>query len=265
MKKKLREYINLLLSSKGLVIVRKYDIDHRRIKLDEAIDELSIVFGKFLSPVDISSKQINLLGNLYGTNASEGLYIVSLLQRVMSKNGDVCEFGIANGATSVLIANQIRKSKKLLWLFDSFQGLSAPGAKDKLIDDIFKLGSMSRYKGAMTYARSDVEQKLVQIKFPKSRTRIVEGYVEDSFGNSNLPKRVSFAYIDFDLYGPTIDTLKFLQKKIVKGGYIIVDDYDFFSSGVKTAVNEFMQLNGSHYTMTLPEKGLGNFCILKRN
>ena len=93
--------------------------------------------------------RIELLCNLVGTNISEAVWILAGLHRSLSVEGDICEFGIAEGATSTLLANEIRDTRKKLWLFDSFEGLSVPTAEDELIDDIFDLGSMKAYAGKM--------------------------------------------------------------------------------------------------------------------
>ena len=47
--------------------------------------------------------------------------------------------------------------------------------------------------------------------------------------------------IDFDFYLPTKDVLNVIENKLVKNSSIIIDDYDFFSTGVKTAVDEWLK------------------------
>ncbi len=91
-----------------------------------------------------------LLTRLIGTPPSEAYFIVQALAQCKDINGDVCEFGVAEGATSALIANEILLSgNKLLHLFDSFEGLPKPSQKDRLKDDILSLGSMEAYAGTM--------------------------------------------------------------------------------------------------------------------
>jgi len=85
---------------------------------------------------------------LMGTQLSEALHVVAHLNRTLHLEGDVCEFGVAQGATSALIANEIRETNKKLWLFDSFEGLPRPTEQDILIDDIFNLGSIEKYQGS---------------------------------------------------------------------------------------------------------------------
>ncbi len=116
--------------------------------------------------------------------------------------GDVCEFGVAQGETSALIANEILHSSKMLHLFDSFEGLPKPTDKDRLKDDIFSLGKMEAYTGKMSCSEDMVLARLRAIDFPQDRFCIHKGFVEKilmSHNKSHLPNRISFAYVDLDL------------------------------------------------------------------
>src|SRR5450755_2563393 len=86
-----------------------------------------------LFPNPVPEGRSELLAKLLGTQLSEAVYIINCLHRSLKLPGDVCEFGIAQGATSALLANEIRDTDKLLWLFDSFEGLPTPTEKDSLI------------------------------------------------------------------------------------------------------------------------------------
>src|SRR5262245_59480780 len=50
-----------------------------------------------LSP---DASRVALMANLIGTPVGASLYIVAHLQRVLQLDGEVCEFGVAQGATS---------------------------------------------------------------------------------------------------------------------------------------------------------------------
>lgn len=205
-----------------------------------------------------------LLAQLVGTNISEAMWLLSELHRVLDVEGDVCEFGIAEGATSALLANEIRSTNKNLWLFDSFQGLSKPTAKDVLIHDIFYLGSMSAYEGRMRYAQAEVLGRLAAVDFPRSRTKIVAGFVDETLRTAALPPRVAFAYVDFDFYEPILAALRFLRTVVPPGGVVIVDDYGFFSAGAKAAVDEFAREARSDFRLVLPPSWAGYFAVLSR-
>jgi hypothetical protein len=205
-----------------------------------------------------------LMARLLGTSVAEALYILEFLHKSLNLEGDICEFGVAQGATSALLANEIRGTPKNLWLFDSFRGLPKPTEKDLLIDDIFNLGSIDMYEGTMSCQVNEVITRLRDISFPLSRCRIVAGFVEETLKCEALPDKVSFAYVDFDFYSPTLMVLNFLDKSLSAGGFAVVDDYGFFSSGVKIAVDEFVADYSERYEIIFPRKFAGHFCILHK-
>ena len=176
-----------------------------------------------------NDKLLNLLLDLKGTSLVEGLYIANSLIKVSNLNGDVCEFGVAQGKTSKLIGYIINNLNKKLFLFDSFKGLPKPTKEDELKDDIFNLKNISNYEGKMSHKEEKVLSELETINFDKKKLVINRGFFfKKNIVNFNIPKNVSFAYLDFDFYQPTLDALNLLEKIIVKKGIIIVDDYNFF-------------------------------------
>jgi hypothetical protein len=207
-----------------------------------------------------------LLRRLQGTSPSEAYFILEGLAKTKSVAGDVCEFGVAQGETSALIANEIFGSNKVLHLFDSFEGLPKPSDKDRLKDDIFQLGSMEAYTGTMASPEELVLTRLAAIKFPSNRYVIHKGFFDQvlKLQRTTLPKSVSFAYVDFDFYEPIVQALQFVHDGMPVGGVIVVDDYDWFSTGAKTAVDEFMNVNDTSYNLFVPDKTLGCFAVLER-
>jgi O-methyltransferase len=208
------------------------------------------------------------LAQLIGTTVGEGLYICDALQHALEGPGDICEFGVAQGATSRLLARELmadaRAQVRSLWLFDSFEGLPRPTAKDRLLDDIFKLGNMAAYEGTMRCARSLVETKLRDAGFPAERTQIKEGWVERTIREAPLPAAVCFAYVDFDFYQPIADALAWLDTVTGRGSRVIVDDYGFFSEGAQIATDEFVAATGGRWKFSLPAPSAGKFALLER-
>lgn len=205
-----------------------------------------------------------LLAKLLGTGISEAMYLLNELHAGLKDGGDVCEFGVAQGATSALLANEIRATGSHLWLYDSFRGLPKPSPKDELKDDIFALGSMARYEGEMRCEQAEVETRLAQIGFSPERFTIKSGFVHETLREGDGPARVCFAYIDFDFYEPIAQTLGYLDRHLTPNGRIVVDDYDYFSTGVKTAVDEFLARCEGRYEFSLPANFAGKFCLLRR-
>lgn len=184
---------------------------------------------RYFGDVPENSRRTALLGQLLGTRPFEAYFIVRALADTRDVAGDVCEFGVAQGETSALIANEISDTQKRLHLFDSFQGLPKPSYKDQLKDDIFSLGSIDAYEEKMSCPKNMVCSQLQRVGFSEDRLSIHCGFIEQVLRNdSSLPDVVSFAYVDFDFYKPIRSSLEFLHRVTAKGAVIVVDDYNFF-------------------------------------
>lgn len=224
------------------------------------------LFGEKYGKIPKNEKRISILKDLLGTPPSEAYFIINSIAKTIMIDGDVCEFGVAQGITSQLIANEILNIEtKKLHLFDSFEGLPMPTVNDTLKDDIFNLGSIEAYAGKMSLPEELVLNRLDNIEFPKNRFVIHKGFIEELIiAKKKFPKYVSFAYVDFDFYEPIKIILGYLNNVTKKGAVIMVDDYDFFSTGVKIAVDEFIIDNESKYELFIPEKTFGCFAILTK-
>jgi O-methyltransferase len=266
----LKRVINNIFLTLGYHIVRT-DCDENSSafqNLKNTLNTYEYLFQKYRNNeiIPANSNRADLTTRLLGTPPSEAYFIIEAISKTSKIHGDICEFGVAQGETSALIANEIRETNKILHLFDSFSGLPKPTAKDQLKDDIFGLGSIDKYEGTMSCHEKMVAQRLKDISFDFERYIIHKGFIEKLIHEDrNLPKKVCFAYIDFDFYEPVLIALNFLHNVTSEGGIIIVDDYDFFSTGVKAAVDEFINDKNkieNNYDIEIPEKRFGCFAIL---
>ena len=210
-----------------------------------SFNNLALAYKKRLNELDnlITPNEVRfeLLARLLAVLPFEAYFIVNALAKSKDSRGDVCEFGVAQGATSTLMANEIISGNKVLHLFDSFEGLPEPSEKDHLINDIFLLGSIEEYAGTMSIPEKEVRTRLKEIRFPLERVVIHKGFIDKVLKeDSNLPKEVSVAFVDFDFYEPIMLALNFLHQTTSVGAIIIVHDYDGFVTGTKTAVDEFL-------------------------
>lgn len=184
-----------------------------------------------------SARRAELLSKLEGTDPLAAIEIVRQLHQTLPLGGDVCEFGVAQGRTSALIADEIRVcgANASLRLYDSFQGLPKPSERDELIDDIFCLGTIEAYVGQMRVPQSEVVRRMDEIKFKSFA--VVPGFISET---TPIPARVCFAYLDMDFFEPTLLGLRLLWPSLADGGAVMVDDYGFFSTGIQHAVAEFV-------------------------
>ena len=132
---------------------------------------------KFLDFKEDNIKQIvQILRDLKGTSLLESLKILKALNDTNYLKGDICEFGVAQGKTSKLMAYIIKNSEKKIYLYDSFQGLPKASKKDILKDDIFNLGKIENYEGKMSHAETKVINELKSIKIDLKKVIINKGY-----------------------------------------------------------------------------------------
>jgi len=236
------------------------------VEMNRYIEVIKELYGCFTTlhnfTLPVSPKRLELMAQLMGTQPTEAMYILMYLSKTMPMQGDVCEFGIAQGLTSALIANEILPSNKNLWLFDSFQGLPKPSEKDKLIDDVYGLGSMEAYQGQLCFSASEAMARVKETAFPTQRLKIIPGFIEETIKRSDLPAQVCFAYVDFDFYEPIKIALEFLAPRLPKGGVVIIDDYGWFSSGAQTAVDEFMSENSKAFEFIVSPSWASRFAII---
>lgn len=234
----------------------------------KSIRHLHALTREFLLPSlpELTEARLENLSNLAGLPFPQAFYLMDHLNRCLALPGDVCEMGVAQGCTSRLIAREILHTDKHLWLFDSFQGLPAPTEEDKLLHDIHGLGDIRNYQGNMNCRRDWVEAKLAAIPFPGDRTRIIEGFFDETTPvTKSLPRKVCFAFVDFDFYKPIKDALEWLETCLVDRGVVMVHDYGFFSSGAQTAVDEFVAARKETFSISFPHDIAQGMAILQRN
>jgi hypothetical protein len=171
-------------------------------------------------------------------NADRKWMVYQLLRFVSDLPGDTAECGVYRGATSYLISCANRESRlqnKTHHLFDSFAGLSQPGAAD----------------GAH-WSEGDLRCDIAEVRRALSAFTDVKfhpGWIPDSFPEV-ADRKFSFVHIDVDLLEPTRDSLAFFYPRMMPGGIIVCDDYGISTCpGATSAVEQFLQ--------SKPEKMLG--------
>jgi O-methyltransferase len=264
-KSALRKNIKRAASSFGLELMTprgRQDLERgNRNVIDEYLRLLAKTRSVTLSE---DADRTVLLSRLVGTGVAEGSHLVASLAAVKDLPGDLCECGVGSGATSALLANEVRGSGRTLWLYDTFAGLPAPTAEDELIDDIDHLGSMQAYTGRMSHPEAEMRARMKEIGIDSGSFRVVRGLFDATVTDDRLPDRICFAYIDFDFYAPIKTALEKLSPRLSPGGIIVVDDYGFFSKGAQTAVDEFVAANPNLFELEVPDYCADHFAILHR-
>lgn len=127
--------------------------------------------------------------------------------------GDVVELGCHRGRTSVLLRMVIDHyaPERRLLVYDSFQGMPAPGPHDKYLHE--GQYAVTPESVAESFRRWDV-----------APPEIVAGWFADTLPD-RLPERIAFAYLDSDFEDSVRTSLEHVYPRVASKGIICIDDY----------------------------------------
>ena len=154
--------------------------------------------------------------------------LIQLVSKSLKKNEifDFVECGCWRGHSSFIISKLIHKYKKKInfHIFDSFEGLSVATKED----GSYYNQSQEYQKNLIDHFKSSEEFLKKEVLNDFEFVKIYKGWIPERF-NEVKDKKFSFIHIDLDLHKPITDTLEFFYPKLVKGGIIICDDYNYLN------------------------------------
>lgn len=148
------------------------------------------------------------------------------LANTLSLGGACAEAGVFKGGTAELIA--MSKGERSLYLFDTFTGIPYSGKHD----NHHKAGDFN-----------DTSFEKVRDRLAKYEgVSIHQGIFPQDTGSVIDDVRFSFVHLDVDVYESYINALNVFYPKMIKGGVIICDDYNWGTClGAKVACDEFFE------------------------
>jgi len=200
-------------------------------------DDVYAAFNSF-----IFSDDLKLIGKL--------LHRFDFFKKTMNLPGDIVEIGVFKGSGVATFSKFVEifcphSNKKIIGfdIFDRAEG-------EKILE---KDGLIGKESMKVVYSKVDeneltlssVTKRLENMKI-RNRSILIEGDVEETipkFLTENPGLRISLLYIDVDLERPTYLSLKHLWHRILPGGMIIFDEYEYHkfseSGGVEKFLKEF--------------------------
>ena len=175
------------------------------------------------------------------SNLFKTLQIKEIIDRIKNVKGDIIEFGVWKGNTSLLIKKilDIYKIKKKLYLFDHFKGLKHFEKSDKFNKKFHKYG---KYKGNKKFIKD-----LINF-FKFKNISIVDMNAMELSKKTFNKKKFSLAIVDVDLYQPTKKILEAINPYMQKNSLIVFDEGNDKSwPGENKALNEFLKINKNNY------------------
>ena len=163
--------------------------------------------------------------------------------------GDVAECGVWRGGSMMIVALTLLAhgdTSRSLYLFDTFEGMSAPTAHDKSFDGVsadVQLNRAPQGVGIWCCAGlEDVRANILSTGYPEDKVHLIKGKVEDTIPR-HIPSSLALLRLDTDWYESTKHELTHLYPLLNKKGVLILDDYGHWQ-GSKKAVDEYFREHG---------------------
>jgi hypothetical protein len=195
----------------------------------------------------IFSKDIKILGKL--------LHRYDFYNKTKHLPGDIVEIGVFKGSGVATFSKFLEiyspHSIKKIIGFDIFDPSNSSDVLNK--DNIIDAENMN-----IVYSRvNSNDRTLDKVNSQLSNMNInkhllIEGDVEDTlpkFKSENPGFRISLLYIDVDIERPTYYSLKYLWDRVVPGGVIVFDEYEYNKWSESCGVDKFLKENNITYNL----------------
>lgn len=206
-------------------------------------DDIYKVFNEF-----IFSNDIKLIGKL--------LHRYDFFKMTKDLPGDIVEIGVFKGSGIATFSKFVdiycpRSNKKILG-FDIFDD----STKEEILN---KDGNFDKEKMNIVYSKVDkselsitsVEERLTNMNIDK-KYMLVRGDVENTlpkFIKENPGFRVSLLYIDVDLERATYNAMIHLWDRLLPGGIIVFDEYEYHKFSESNGVEKFLKEKNINYEL----------------
>lgn len=202
-------------------------------------------------PRDFQDEEMEVIDAVrpWTMTSPERIYALMQAVRYVSANeirGDIVECGVWKGGSMAAAAMTLVRMKDMsrnLYLFDTFQGMSAPTEADvdytgKHARDVMKQDEGYKCADAPL---DQVRELLQRTGYPQEKIHFVPGKVEETLPDA-APETICVLRLDTDWYESTKQELEHLFPRLAKAGVIIIDDYGHWQ-GSRRACDEYFSEN----------------------
>lgn len=185
--------------------------------------------------------------------------------------GDIVEVGVFKGSGVATFSKMIEiycpNSIKKVIGFDIFD----PEKSEEVLN---KDATGDKDSMNIVYSRIQSEDRTLQSVKTRIRNMnisnnsiLIEGDVEETlpkFILENPGQRISLLYIDVDIERPTYNALKYLWDRVVPGGFIVFDEYEYHKFTESNGVDTFLKERKLEFTLQTTN-WLAPTCYIKKN
>jgi O-methyltransferase len=165
--------------------------------------------------------------------------------------GAFAECGVWRGGSvlaMILTLQEAGREDRDIYLYDTFEGMTAPTEEDVSTIDAGALSTWERARSRgdrpwgelfdpEVFSEDGVRETLVSTGYPPGRLHLVRGAVEHTLP-AHAPDELALLRLDTDWYASTRHELEHLYPRLCDGGVLIVDDYGHWQ-GARRAVDEY--------------------------
>jgi O-methyltransferase len=187
------------------------------------------------------------------TGAPRMLALVDAVRYCIARGvpGAFAECGVWLGGSvlaMILTLQDLGVSDRDIYLYDTFEGMTAPTKEDVSAFDPPALATWQQAQAdshrpwqelfdADAFNEDGVRETVLQTGYPSERVHFVRGPVEETVPGT-APERIALLRLDTDWYESTRHELIHLFPRLVSSGVLIVDDYGHWQ-GARQAVDEY--------------------------
>jgi hypothetical protein len=171
-------------------------------------------------------------------------------------SGSFAECGVWRGGSvlaMIVTLQELKVSDRDLYLYDTFEGMTAPTERDVSPDGAAALDDWVAAEqrgdrvwpevfGAEVFDEDRVRETLVSTGYPAERIHLVRGPVEETIPE-RAPDRLALLRLDTDWYESTHHELVHLYPRLADSGVLMIDDYGHWE-GCARAVDEYFAAHG---------------------
>jgi O-methyltransferase len=194
-------------------------------------------------PHNASSWSLRILGIADPSYRLDFATLANAVDQTTELSGAIVECGVFRGSTLLGMAHRLTLRgvcDAALLGCDSFQGFPAPSQEDALRDGTFHERTREGVFHETSY--ETLSSRIAVLGYAQN-IRLVKGFFADTLPQlSELRFRI--VHLDCDLYQSYVTCLHFFYSRLVPGGYMVFDEYEFSESvypGARKAIDEFLR------------------------
>ena len=187
------------------------------------------------------------------TSAPRILALVDAVRYCVEREipGAFAECGVWRGGSimaMILTLQELGREDRDLYLYDTFEGMTAPTEVDtsafgRSALDIWNRAEEGEGRAWPEFFNDEiftedvVRENVLGTGYPADRVHFVRGKVEDTLPDQ-APDELALLRLDTDWYESTRHELVHLYPRLADGGVLIIDDYGHWA-GARRAVDEY--------------------------